>query len=289
MGVLFAFGALVCWGFGDFLIQRSTRKFGDWIALLFIDLVAVVGLLPFVWGTLPKLWMNPGMAAFLLIPSVTITLAALLDFEALRVGKISIVEPIYALEVPITALLATFVAREFLAARQVVLIGVLMVGIFLVATRSFRHFRNIHLERGALLALFATIGMGVTNFLFGIGARETDPIMINWFTSLFTALVCVAFLISQKRMREVARDWRLHKRFILAVGILDNGAWLAYAAATLFIPIAIATGISESYIALAAALGVFFNKERLRIHQWVGLVLTVCAAIVLGCIVESGQ
>ena len=30
IGILFALAALVFWGFGDFLIQRSTRKFGDW-------------------------------------------------------------------------------------------------------------------------------------------------------------------------------------------------------------------------------------------------------------------
>ena len=282
MGVFYAFGALVCWGFGDFLIQRSARKFGDLIALLFIDLVATIGLLPFVWNKLPGLWMDPGMMAFLLVPSVAITLAALLDFEALRVGKISVVEPIYALEVPITTLLAIFVAHEFLVVSQAAFMGMLMIGIFLVATRSFHHFRNIRLERGVFFALLATIGMGITNFLFGIGARETDPIMINWFTSTFTALVCAALLVFQKRLHEVVRDWRSHKRLILTVGILDNSAWLAYSAATLSIPIAIATGISESYIALAAALGVFFNKERLRRHQWVGLVLAVTAAIALG-------
>ena len=47
---------------------------------------------------------------------------------------------------------------------------------------------------------------------------------------------------------------------------IDNLAWVAFAYATLYVPIAIATGISESYIALAAALGIIINKEKLKKH-----------------------
>ena len=33
VGIGLAFVAMLCWGFGDFLIQRSTRKVGDIEAL----------------------------------------------------------------------------------------------------------------------------------------------------------------------------------------------------------------------------------------------------------------
>ena len=30
IGIALAFVAMLCWGFGDFMIQKSTRKVGDW-------------------------------------------------------------------------------------------------------------------------------------------------------------------------------------------------------------------------------------------------------------------
>ena len=55
LGVFFACLALVAWGAGDFLIQRSARRFGDWAALFYIELFATTILLPFVWSDLAGL------------------------------------------------------------------------------------------------------------------------------------------------------------------------------------------------------------------------------------------
>ncbi len=48
LAVLFAFGAMLCWGIGDFLIQRTVRKIGDVETLAFIGLIGSIVLLPFV-------------------------------------------------------------------------------------------------------------------------------------------------------------------------------------------------------------------------------------------------
>ena len=40
LGIGLAFVAMLCWGFGDFLIQRATRKIGD-----FEILAVILGLL----------------------------------------------------------------------------------------------------------------------------------------------------------------------------------------------------------------------------------------------------
>lgn len=39
IGILFAFIALISWGFGDFFIQKTTRIIGSWKALFFIGIV----------------------------------------------------------------------------------------------------------------------------------------------------------------------------------------------------------------------------------------------------------
>ena len=52
IGVLLAFGALIGWGFGDFLIQRSTRAVGIWKTLFSIGVGGTLLLTPFVFPSI---------------------------------------------------------------------------------------------------------------------------------------------------------------------------------------------------------------------------------------------
>ena len=284
MGIAFAFLALIFWGIGDFLIQRSVRKFGDWIMIFYIDLIGVIMFTPFVLKTLIPTVRKPDDLVILLVASTVLLFAALVDFEALKNGKISVVEPIFAFEVPVTAILAYFFIQEKITVFELSLIIVLVVGIALVATKSWRHFR-LKMEKGVLLAILTTIFMGTANFLFGFGGRQTDPWLINWFTSAFLALVSLIYILSKGQAGLILQDWRINKNLITQVSIYDNLAWLFFTFSILYIPIAIATGISESYIALAALLGLVFNGEKLARHQWLGLIICSIAAVILAILV----
>ncbi len=286
MGIVFALLALLSWGIGDFLIQKSTRKFGDWIALFYISVFASVVLLPFVYKDLGNIFSLGNGLAILLVLSVVLLFAALFDFEALRIGKLSVMEPIYALEVPVTAALGTFVIREHLSNHQVVLVVSLMIGIFLVATKTFNFLRHISIEKGVFYAIFATLAMGFVNFLFGVASRTTSPLVVNWFTSLFLTFVCLVYLLINSKTGLIVEDFKKGKKLVLSVSFFDNLAWVAYAYSILYIPIAISIALSESYIALAALLGLVFNKEKLKTHQFLGLVMTIVSAVVLAVITE---
>ena len=283
MGIIFAFLALVSWGFGDFLIQRSARRFGDWTALFFISMVGTIGLLPFAWKGLSELSADPRAFWMLLGTSAALLVAALLEFEALRVGKLSVIESVWVLEVPVTAVLSAGVLGERLSVFQVACIAAAVFGIVLVSTKSFAalKLKEVVSERGVWLAVLAALSMGTVNFLFGVSARETDPMVINWFTSAFLAVATFAYLWRRGSLGEMVMRWRTNRRLVLSVGIIDNLAWVFFASSMLFIPIAVATGISEGYIALAALLGLAVNRERLTTHQLFGLVLAVAGAIAL--------
>ena len=285
MGILFAITALVAWGLGDFLIQRSARAFGDWIALFYITAFGSIILFPFVYGDLRAAF---GLHSLLLFTAgFVILFAALLDFEALRIGKISIIEPIYALEIPVAAILAATLIHENLTLPQVFFIIVIMTGIFLVSIQSFKNFGTAKLERGVWYAIFATIGMGTANFLFGLGARATSPLVINWFSNTFIAIVALGYLAATTQLGAIVLNFKEKKRLILNVSFFDKLAWISFSYAMLYIPIAVATGISEGYIAFAAGLGLTFNHEHLRPHQKVGFVLAIAAVIVLALVTDK--
>jgi drug/metabolite transporter (DMT)-like permease len=284
MGILLAVTAMFSWGLGDFLIEKSARKFGDWIALFYITAFGAIVLFPFVYADIGAAFTSH--ASILWIASMIMLLAALFDFEALRIGKISVVEPIFAFEVPVAGFFAAVLIGERLAPMQIFFIAILVVGIFLVSTRSFSHFKNLHLERGTGYAIIAMVGMGLSSFLFGLGARETSPLMINWASDLFIAVISIFYLSLSGKLSEITQDFRTNKRLILNVGFFDNLAWIAFSYAMLYIPIAIAVGVSEGYIAFAGGLGLLFNKEKLKTHQWVGFCLSAAAIIALAAVTD---
>jgi len=286
-GIVFAFGALLFWGFGDFLIQRSTRKFGDWETLFIVTLFGAVITTPFVYGSLPHLFsFEDGSLLVLTTVSVVLLVAALLDFEALREGKIAVIEPMYALEVPIAAILAFTILSEGLGLPEIALVTVLVAGLMLVSLKSHHLSRKRWVEKGALLALLGSLFMGSSNFLVGFASRVTTPFMTNWFLNVFIALVCLSYIVCKGRLGRLERHVRDNTRLIFTVSAFDNLAWIAFAFAATLIPIAIAVAISESYIALAALLGMLLNREMLMRHQKAGLFVALSSAVGLAAIIS---
>lgn len=220
----------------------------------------------------------------MLIASITLLIAALLDFETLKKGKIAVAEPLFALEIPVTAFLAFFILGEGVGIMQILLIVGLIVGLILVSMKNYKPKRKAWLEKGVVIAILGTIFMGMTNFIFGVGARATSAIMINWFTSLFLAIICLAYLAFNSKLHRLRLDIHKQKKFLLTMCIFDNAAWVAFAYSMALGPIAIAVSISQCYIIITVLLGIFLSKERLKTHQKIGVVLAIIFAIVLAAV-----
>lgn len=280
IGILFALSAFVFWGFGDFLIQRSTRRIGDWETIFLLEAIGVLLLLPFVINDLGLL-LDSYNFALLGSASVGMLLASVLDFEALKRGKIAVVEPVYALEVPVAALFAFFVINESVGFVNSVLIAFLLAGIAMVSLKSHHFSKKAWLERGVGIAVVGTFIMGLTAFLFGFSTRIANPILVVWVTNLVAGAAAFYYLMVNKKLGKLAKDATKNRRLVLSVGIFDNMAWVSYGIATSLIPIAIATALSENYVVLAVLLGLVINKEKLMKHQKVGLLVAISSAIVL--------
>ena len=105
--------------------------------------------------------------------------------------------------------------------------------------------------------------------------------MTIWFTHSLLAVVCTIYLIYKNDFKNIISDFRTNTKIIFSQSILDNVAWISFAIATTYISISITTAISESYVTLAVLLGIFINREKLRLHQIIGVVLTIGGVIFL--------
>ncbi len=273
---------MICWGFGDFLIQRSIRKIGDWETLFLITFFGVILLLPFAWNDIGIMLTNMGTGFIIIVVGgVILFVAALLEFEALKRGKISVVEPAWSLEIPAAGILAFLILGETLTGYQVLLIIFLIFGLFLISFRGQAFSKSFFLEKGVTISIIAAIIMGCANFFVGWGARETTPLAVNFAVCLIAALGSGIFLGIRGKLLGSFKHLVISPKVMLPMIFLDNIAWIAFAYGMVLAPIGITVALSESYIIIAVILGFLLNKERLERHQYLGLALAVVAAVAL--------
>ena len=288
LGILFAIGALVFWTVGDFTIQKTTKVIGDWKALFFIGVVGGIGLLPFVIKDLPTIFHNSANLWLLLIVSLVTLVGALFLFEGLKRGKISIIEPVFGLELPLTIFVVILFGGEHLDLLTYCLIALVFIGLLLAVTKSAEHlhFHKTIFEKGVLFAAIGSVGMGFMNYLTGIGSQTISPLATIWFIHTFLAIACFIYFLIKGNAHTILSDIKKYPGTIFIESVFDNLAWICYAVSMALIPISIATTISESYIALVVLLGVLVNKEKIQKHQIFGIILALGTVILLTVLVE---
>ncbi len=278
--ILCAVWAFLSRWIGDFLIQRSTRKVGDRETLLVVALSATIFLFPFIYHDLNSIFLFKNIFILLLAAGIFLIMS-LLSFESLKRGKISVVEPIFTLEVPVAVFLAFIFFNETIFWQQWILITILLIWLILVSLKP-HHFRKYSwLEAWVLLAILAAIFEWISNFVVSFSSRINNPLLTIRFLSFLSAVVSFVFLMRKHSIKTLRYEIVSYKKLFSWLGILDNLWWIFFAFSVTLIPIAIATSLSESYIALASLLGLLINKEKLFTYQKIWFIITFFAAIAL--------
>ena len=265
-------------GLGDFLIQRSTRKAGDLISLGFIGVLGTIGLLPFVWNELTF-----DGVLFAALPLGLLGLlhfgTSWINFEALRKGKLAVIDVILEFELVVTLFFGIFILGDVLTATQLMLIVPIFFGIILMAFRKFSHLKSRRFERGVVLAFVAALGLGLVDSLTGYSVKLTSPLLVIWVTWAIISLCSVVFILAGKKRRHVFPVIRKEWRLLGAMAVADTIAWVLYAFVIDAHSVSIATALTESYPAVALILGVWINRERLGWHQYLGALLALGASV----------
>jgi drug/metabolite transporter (DMT)-like permease len=281
--VLAALGAMVCWGIGDFFIQRTARKIGNVEALAWISLAGTLLLLPFLIGDIARLTLLQDLVLVVVLAIITF-FAAILNFEALREGKLSVIDMVISLELPLTIILGVFFLHERLTLLQFLLIALLMVGISMISVARGRlHFR---FERGVWFALAAALGMALVNYLTAVSSMTISPLMAVW--APWAVLTVLTLLVLYRRDAGLGKFFshlRSHPRLIITMSVFDTAAWLCFAYAVASADLGITTAITQGYPVVALFLGVMIGKERITARQYLGAGVVMVSAIALALLI----
>jgi len=279
--VLAAFGAMICWGFGDFLIQKGVRKVGNMEALAWIGMLGSIGLLPFVWHDF-FLVMRESNFLVLLVLGIITFIVGIINFEALKRGKLSVIEVILEIELPTAVLLGLIFFSESLSGFQIFLILLIFAGIVLIAVEPGEMKKKHFFEKGAILALVAAVGYGIIDFMTAIGAKTIDPLLTIWFTWTTFTVICLAYMALRGGLMHFFKDAMKYKKVVFGMGVVDTLAWVLFATAVQHNELAVTVAITESFPAIGLVLGVTVNREKVAIHQYIGAALAVITSFAMG-------
>lgn len=272
MGLVWAGTAAVAWGTADFFAKLSSDRIGASSTLFWVQGLSVLflGALVVLSGAWPQapLWAWGGAVAL----GVTNTIAILYLYRSFEVGTLSLVSPIASSFPAVSVLLALLLLDAAWTPMKATGIAILMGGTLLasfVTPDASAPERERPIANGVPEAMVASLGMGVTMFGLVYVAEPLGSLAATWVLRV-TATVILLVGLGLKRAIAVPRGalWPV----VLATSAFDTLAFVAYNQSLVGGEVGLSAPLSGSFAVVTLVLARLFLKERLKAHQWLGIV-----------------
>jgi drug/metabolite transporter (DMT)-like permease len=276
IAVLGGLGAALCWGAGTLSAARAARLIGAPRVLAWVMLIGLVVTAPIAAAAgIPDALSGSRIGWFVAAGAANVG-GLMLAYNAMRVGKVSIVAPVTSTEGAIAALLAV-VAGESLRASSALVLAAIVVGVVL-ASRT-REESDGHPPRATVLAVGAA-------FAFGFGLYATGKISsslpVSWAMlppRLVGVVVLTAPLLARRRLTIPTRALPL----VTLSGLCEVGGFASYAVGARH-SIAIAAVLASQFAAFAAVAAFLVFRERLTRLQTGGVVVVAAGVALLSAL-----
>ena len=268
-------GAALAWGVGTFCSARSSRIIGAWSVVGWVMLfglianvaVIAVGPMPHSLGAADVSWM--------LVSGLGNAVGLLLEYTALRRGKVGIVTPVTSTEGAIAAVLAV-VAGETLGVAPAVLLAVVALGIVLAGVAPDGPSLE---ERGPgafWLAALAALSFGVGIFATG---HLSASLPVGWavLPPRLVGVVIVTIPLALSRRLTLTRS---ALPLVVTTGVLEVLGFVCYAFGARD-SVAVAAVLGSQFAAVASVTAYLFLRERLTRLQLAGVVLILAGVAAL--------
>jgi uncharacterized membrane protein len=281
LSVLFAITSMVGWGLGDFIAKTIVAKASAYRTVLFSQ---CVGSLPFFLVTFMYDWTVPdGSLVFLTALSAVLSTVILYSFyQALKLGKASIVSPVSSCMTVVAVVLSVTILGEALTMPQILLISTVFVGILLVAVQG-SDTRSTASNVSILLALLVVF-LGGGNTILQKWIAETGHYLMGFLlTRIFMlSFLALLFPIFGKETSVVVP--RASYSRIVLLGLIDVAGFFAWFMGLREGFVSIVVPISNSCSAVTIILAHTFLGERLLLHQKIGIIAIVIGIAALSLI-----
>jgi drug/metabolite transporter (DMT)-like permease len=197
----------------------------------------------------------------------------ILFFRALETGDLAVVAPIIGLEGGIAAL-AVILFGEEVGILIAVGLAISLAGGCLAAAAGRRR-----TAAGALPAAGSAVCLGLMFALYA-AAADLGPVSAVACGRL-SALALLGVIVLRRGLRLPGRAVCAR---LVGLGAIDAAAFVTYAYAAARGPVSVAAVVAGQFSTLSAVAGIIFLRERLKLHQYIGIGLAGAGTTLLALV-----
>jgi drug/metabolite transporter (DMT)-like permease len=275
IALLGGLGAAFAWGAGTVCSARSTRMLGAWSVVAWVMLVGfLANLVLIAVGPSPGA-LSSTTLAWMLVAGVGNVGGLLLEYSALRRGKVGLVTPIASTEGAIAAVLAV-VAGEALGAASALLLAVIVIGVVLAGVAPDESARDQNQSGAFVLAVLAALLFGLGLFAAGHLSASLPAAWAMLPPRLVGVVVVTVPLAATRRLR-VSRS---ALPLVVATGLAEVLGFAFYEVGARH-SVAVAAVLGSQFAVVASVAAYMLFRERLTRLQLAGVVATVLGVAAL--------
>jgi drug/metabolite transporter (DMT)-like permease len=275
VAILAGLAAAACWTVTTLAASRASRSVGAIRALAWVMLIGFAVVVPFaLWSTRPA-----GTARWwLLVAGVGNVLGLLLEYQAVRIGKVGVVAPIASTEGAVTAVIA-IVAGEPTSAATGLCLAVIAVGVVLAALERDPGAAPVRTGPSVALAIGAALSFGVG--LYAAGHVSSD-VALPWLVVPARLVGVVILALPLALARRLSIPGRVGP-YVAAAGIAEVVGYWAFAVGARR-SIGVTSVLGSQFAAFSALAAHVLFGERLRPVQIAGVVAIVAGVSALALV-----
>jgi drug/metabolite transporter (DMT)-like permease len=272
MAALLAISSSLMWGTADFLGGFTSRRIP---ALAVYGLSQAVGFVVLVVAaTVTMSWgVDPGYWPWAIVSSLLGMVGMLAFYAALSIGPMGIVSPLVALSV-LVPLSYSLIRGDIPAGVQIVGIIAAIIGILLA---SGPELSGAESAKPLVLAGIAALGFGGMYLTMAEGSTYS-PLMTMTGMRVTTVILFIAILAKVRSLGGVQRRDALP---LVAIGVFDAGANVAYGVATTLGLLSTTAVLGSLYPVVTAILAAIVLHERLRAVQYAGVAVAMAGVVMI--------
>ncbi len=272
-----------CWGTGDWLSAKSTKKINPLEINFAVQTASLImmGVLFLFSGVHIE---NSEQLLRIATSSILITSAYLIFVKALSSGIVGIVVPLGNIYPLFTiGLSIIFLSAHFSLVQLTAMIGIILGAALLAYEKNQRQIPIKELHKETILALMAAFIWGVAFFIISPVVKQVSWQTISIVGEVFAFSFALLLIIVRKPSRSlVAIKQSLQSGMALTVGVIGiTGATALYLGSAHAGSIIIPTVLSAGGPLIASIWGAIIDKEKIGISKRAGAIIVVAGIIVL--------
>ncbi len=281
IALLGGLGAALAWGVGTFFSARSSRMIGAWSVVAWVMLFGLVAnLVVIAVGPRPGS-LGAADLAWMLVSGLGNAVGLLLEYTALRRGKVGIVTPVTSTEGAIAAVLAV-AAGEALGVAPAGLLAIIALGIVLAGVAPDAPTLEQRKSGAFWLAVLAALSFGIGIYATG---HLSASLPVGW-AVLPPRLVGVAIVTIPLALSRRLRLSRSVLPLVVFTGLAEVLGFVCFAVGARE-SVAIAAVLGSQFAVVAGVAAYVLLRERLTRLQLAGVVLILVGVAALAWVTVS--